>query len=231
LNLSGGDWTPAELWLAIVVSGLYHGVNPGMGWPLAVSAGLMEGSSRALIAALWLLAIGHLLAMLVLILPFAFLAALVEWQQQIRIGASLLVIAFGIFLLINPRHPRTLARIPPTQLGVWSFAVAIAHGAGLMLVPIYLGLCRTSDSDSGHEAAGVLISGNLGIAMLASVFHGAAMIATGGILAWFLSLPRSQICVAKLVQSRHHLGGRPRACWSAVIRVEPLEPAMIGIEA
>ena len=122
--------------------------------------------------------------MLVVILPFAFLAALVEWQQQIRIGASLLVIAFGIFLLINPRHPRTLARIPPTQLGVWSFAVAIAHGAGLMLVPIYLGLCRTSDSDSGHEAAGVLISGNLGIAMLVSVVHGAAMIATGGILAW-----------------------------------------------
>jgi hypothetical protein len=157
-----------------------------MGWPLAVSAGLMEGSSRALIAALWPLAIGHLLAMLVVILPFAFLAALVEWQQQIRIGASLLVIAFGIFLLINPRHPRTLARIPPTQLGVWSFAVAIAHGAGLMLLPIYLGLCRTSDSDSGHEAAGVLISGNLGIAMLVSVVHGAAMIATGGILAWLV---------------------------------------------
>jgi hypothetical protein len=186
LNLSGGDWTPAELWLAIVVSGLYHGVNPGMGWPLAVSAGLMEGSSRALIAALWPLAIGHLLAMLVVILPFAFLAALVEWQQQIRIGASLLVIAFGVFLLVSPRHPRTLARIPPTQLGVWSFAVAIAHGAGLMLLPIYLGLCRTSDSDSGHEAAGVLISGNLGIAMLVSVVHGAAMIATGGILAWLV---------------------------------------------
>ena len=186
MNLSGGDWTPAELWLAIVVSGLYHGVNPGMGWPLAVSAGLMEGSSRALIAALWPLAIGHLLAMLVVILPFAFLAALVEWQQQIRIGASLLVIAFGVFLLVSPRHPRTLARIPPTQLGVWSFAVAIAHGAGLMLLPIYLGLCRTSDSDSGHEAAGVLISGNLGIAMLVSVVHGAAMIATGGILAWLV---------------------------------------------
>ena len=186
MNLSGGDWTPAELWLAVVASGLYHGVNPGMGWPLAVSAGLMERSSRALIAALWPLAVGHLLAMLVVILPFALLAALVEWQQQIRIGASLLVIAFGIFLLVNPRHPRALARIPPTRLGVWSFAVAIAHGAGFMLVPIYLGLCRTIDSDSGHEAAGVLISGNLGIAMLVSVVHGAAMIATGGILAWLV---------------------------------------------
>ena len=48
LNLSGADWTPAGLWLAVVASGLYHGVNPGMGWPLAVSAGLMDRSSRAL---------------------------------------------------------------------------------------------------------------------------------------------------------------------------------------
>ena len=184
--MSGGDWTPAELWLAVVASGLYHGVNPGMGWPLAVSAGLMERSSRALIAALWPLAVGHLLAMLVLILPFALLAALVEWQQQIRIGASFLVIAFGIFLLINPRHPRALARIPPTQLGLWSFTVAIAHGAGFMLVPIYLGLCRAAGLDSGHEAAGALINGNLVMAVLVSLVHGAAMIAAGGVFAWLV---------------------------------------------
>ena len=84
LNLSGVEWTPTGLWLALVASGLYHGVNPGMGWPLAVSAGLMERSSRALIAALWPLALGHLLAMLVVILPFALLIAVVEWQQQIK---------------------------------------------------------------------------------------------------------------------------------------------------
>ena len=148
LNLSGADWTPAWLWLAVIASGLYHGVNPGMGWPLAVSAGLMERSPRALVAALWPLAAGHLLAMLLVILPFALLVALVEWQRQIQIGASLLVIAFGIFRLVNRRHPRALARIPPTQLGLWSFAVAIAHGAGLMLVPIYLGLCREADLDT-----------------------------------------------------------------------------------
>lgn len=169
-----------------MASGLYHGVSPGMGWPLAVSAGLMERSSRALIAALWPLAVGHLLAMLVVLLPFAFLAALVEWQRQIRIGASLLVIAFGIFRLVNRRHPRALARIPPTQLGLWSFAVAIAHGAGFMLVPIYLGLCRGTDLDSGHEAAGALINGNVGIAVLVSLVHGAAMIAAGGVSAWLV---------------------------------------------
>jgi hypothetical protein len=180
------EWTPTGLWLALVASGLYHGVNPGMGWPLAVSAGLMERSSRALIAALWPLALGHLLAMLVVILPFALLIAVVEWQQQIQIGASLLVIGFGVFLLVNRRHPRALARIRPTQLGLWSFAVAIAHGAGLMLVPIYLGLCRAADLDKGHEAAGALINANLGMAVLVSGVHSVAMIAAGGFLAWLV---------------------------------------------
>jgi hypothetical protein len=182
--LGGADWAPAGLWLAVVASGLYHGVNPGMGWPLAVSAGLMERSTLALLAALGPLAVGHFLAMLVVMLPFGLLAALVEWQQQIQIGASILLIAFGIFRLVNPRHPRALARIPPTQLGLWSFAVAIAHGAGFMLVPIYLGLCRPADLDRGHEAAGALISGNLGMAVLVSLVHGAAMITAGGVLAW-----------------------------------------------
>jgi hypothetical protein len=155
-----------------------------MGWPLAVSAGLMEKSSRALVAALCALGVGHLLAMLAVMLPFALLAALVEWQWQIRIGASLVVMAFGIFLLINPRHPRALARIPPTQLGLWSFAVAIAHGAGFMLVPIYLGLCQAVDLDSSHKAAGALIGGSLSMAVLVSLVHGAAMITAGGVFAW-----------------------------------------------
>ncbi len=152
-----------------------------MGWPLAVSAGLMEKSSRALVAALWPLTVGHLLAMLLVLLPFALLVTLVEWQRQIQIGASLLVIGFGIFRLLNRRHPRALARIRPTQLGLWSFAVAIAHGAGLMLVPIYLGLCRASDLDKGHQAAGALINFNLGMAVLTSVVHSASMIAAGGL--------------------------------------------------
>jgi hypothetical protein len=148
--------------------------------------GLMERSSRALAAALWPLSVGHLLAMLVVILPFSVLVALVQWQLQIQIGASLLVIGFGLFRFINRRHPRVLARIRPTQLGLWSFAVAMAHGAGLMLVPIYLGLCRTTDLNSGHEAAGVLINANLGMAVLVSVVHSVAMIAAGGFLAWLV---------------------------------------------
>ena len=184
--MSAADWTPAGLWLAVVVSGIYHGVNPGMGWPLAVSAGLMDKSTRGLIAALWPLTIGHLLAVLLIVLPFAVLAALVEWQRQIQIGASLLVIGFGIFRLIYRRHPRALARIRPTQLGLWSFVVAIAHGAGLMLVPIYLGLCRAAELDNGHAATSVLIGANLGTAVLVAFVHSAAMIAAGGLSAWLV---------------------------------------------
>jgi hypothetical protein len=183
--LDGADWTPAGLWLAVVASGLYHGINPGMGWPLAVTAGLMEKSSRALAGALWPLAAGHLLAMLVVLLPFALLAAVVQWRQPIQVGASLLVITFGFVRLFHRRHPRALARIPPTQLGLWSFAVAIAHGAGLMLVPIYLGMCRVAE-DRGHQAAGVLINANVGMAVLVSVVHSLAMVAAGGISAWLV---------------------------------------------
>jgi hypothetical protein len=122
----------------------------------------------------------------VIIFPFAVLIALVEWQRYIQIGASLLVIGFGIFRLVNRRHPRALARIRPTQLGLWSFVVAIAHGAGLMLVPIYLGLCLAADLDNGHQAAGALVKANLGTAVLVSVVHSIAMIATGGLLAWLV---------------------------------------------
>jgi hypothetical protein len=186
LNVSTADWTPAWLWLAVIASGLYHGVNPGMGWPLAVSAGLMERSPRAVGAALVPLTAGHLLAMLLVLLPFALLVAIVEWQRQVQIGASLIVIGFGAFRLVARGHPRALARIRPTQLGLWSFAVAIAHGAGFMLVPIYLGLCREADLDKGHEAAGALINANLGMAGLVAVVHAIAMIAAGGCLAWLV---------------------------------------------
>ena len=157
-----------------------------MGWPLAVSAGMMEKSPRALVSALAALAAGHFVAMLLMILPFSLLLTLVDWQRQIRIGASLLVIGFGAVRLVDRRHPRALARIRPTQLGLWSFAAAVAHGAGLMLAPIYLGLCAADGLDRGHQAAGALIGANLGMAVLVSIVHSGAMIAAGGLLAWLV---------------------------------------------
>ena len=157
-----------------------------MGWPLAVSAALMDGSRQALFKALPPLAAGHFLAMLAILAPFALLTVLIDYEREIRIGAASLLILAGIFLLVYRRHPRAIARIRPTQLGLWSFAVAIAHGAGLMLLPIYLGLCRIENEDAGHQAAATLMSGNLAAAVSVSIVHAAAMIFAGGSIAFVI---------------------------------------------
>lgn len=173
----------AGLWLTVVASGVFHGLNPAMGWPLAVAASLMGRGRRDLLGALGLLALGHFLAMAGMLAPFTLLTAILPWGRGLRIGAALVVIAGGLWLFVRPRHPRFIARIRPTQLALWSFAVATAHGAGLMLVPIYLGICRAQDLDRAHLAAGALIGGDLATAVLVSVVHTAAMILTGGLIA------------------------------------------------
>jgi hypothetical protein len=177
------QWTTVGLWLAVVASGLYHGLNPGMGWPLAVSAGLMGRGRRDVVAALAPLAAGHIVSMLVILLPFALMTALLDWQREIRIGASAAVIAFGAFRLVNRRHPRALARIRPTQLALWSFAIATAHGAGLMLLPIYLGLCSIEELDKAHQASSILMAQNSETAVLVSLAHTLAMVTAGGVIA------------------------------------------------
>lgn len=173
----------AGLWLAVVGSGAFHGLNPAMGWPLAVSAAMMGRAWRGLLGALVALAAGHLLAMLAILLPFALLAPLAAWQRQIRIGAALLVIGYGVFLLARRRHPRFVARIRPSQLALWSFAVATAHGAGLMLLPIYLGLCSPGAAHGPHAAAAGLMAGDLTTAAAVSLVHTAVMISMGGLMA------------------------------------------------
>jgi hypothetical protein len=143
----------------------------------------MERSPRALFLALCPLSAGHFLAILVMLLPFGLLLALAEWRREIQAGAALVVIGFGVFRLLDRRHPKSLARIPPTQLGLWSFAIAIAHGAGLMLVPIYLGLCRTNADDG---MSGRLVEGNLSVAVLVAIVHVVAMVGAGGCVAWLV---------------------------------------------
>jgi hypothetical protein len=155
-----------------------------MGWPLAVSSALMEQRSISLFKALLALAMGHLLAMTAILLPFSLLIWLVDYQRTIQVGAALLVIGLGVYLLINRRHPRFLARVPPSRLALWSFLAAMAHGAGLMLVPIYLGICETVNTDAGHAAAETLMGGNLWIALVVAAVHTLAMTTSGGVLAF-----------------------------------------------
>lgn len=172
----------ASLWFAVILSGLYHGANPGMGWPLAVSSALMERQATALPRALGALALGHLLAMLLVLVPFSLLTALAEHERGIRIVGGGLVLGLGIWLALTRRHPRFLSRIPPSQLALWSFCVALVHGAALMLVPIYLGLCAIDMMDGGHRAASALMTDATRMLAVA-ILHTGAMVLTGGALA------------------------------------------------
>lgn len=171
----------ATLWSAVAGSGIYHGLNPGMGWPLAVSAALMNGQRSSLFVALGMLAAGHLIAMLAILLPFSFMTVLVQYERELRIGAGVLVVAMGVYLLINRRHPKILARVHPARLVLWSFLAAMAHGAGLMLVPVYLGMCAIDDT--GHMAAQSLMRGNVINAFSVAIVHTVAMVVAGGIIA------------------------------------------------
>jgi hypothetical protein len=171
----------AALWLAVVALGLYHGLNPAMGWPLAVANGMTDQRARSVFATLLPLGGGHFMAIAVSLLPFALLGWYVEWSRAIRIGAGAAVLLFGVFKLLRRRHPRMLARIPPTRLAWWSFLMATAHGAGLMLVPFMLSLCAAP----GHgEVARVLAGANLETAALVATVHTLATLLAGIAIAW-----------------------------------------------
>lgn len=172
------------LWATVVALGIYHGLNPAMGWPLAVANGLSERRDRAVVATLLPLGAGHLLAMALVLLPFALLAQLVEWNVALRSAAGLLVIGFGIWRLVDRRHPRFLARVPPTRLAWWSFLMATAHGAALMLVPITLGLCASSPGQRTAMAA--LLGSSVATATAVALVHTLAMVLSGVVIAWLV---------------------------------------------
>ena len=179
----------AALWLTVVALGLYHGLNPAMGWPLAVANGMTARRSGAVFATLLPLGGGHFAAMAVVLLPFAWLSWMVEWDRTLRVGAGLLVVVFGLFKLIQRRHPRALARIRPTQLAWWSFWMATAHGAGLMLLPFMLGLCATEPASGapGHAAVmDYMARSNLVTALVVATVHTLAMVVSGLVMAWIV---------------------------------------------
>jgi hypothetical protein len=174
------DGNAAALWLLVVAIGAYHGLNPAMGWPLAVANGLGARRGSAVFATLVPLGAGHFLAMAVVLVPFTVLSLYLTWNRPIRIGAGLLVLLFGVYRLIDRRHPRFLARIRPTQLALWSFLIATAHGAGLMLLPFALGLCAPARGRAPMPGAG------LAAALVVSAVHTVAMMGAGLAVAWIV---------------------------------------------
>ena len=181
------------LWLGVVAIGAYHGLNPAMGWPLAVANGMTQKRDAAVFATFVPLGLGHLLAMVLVLVPFALLTWLLTWSREIRIGAGMLVVLFGVSRLVLRRHPRWLMRVRPAQLMLWSLLMATAHGAALMLLPFLLGICETpaANADStpgafGHESVMALMGSNVGMAVSVSLLHSAAMVASGLVAAWIV---------------------------------------------
>jgi len=156
-----------------------------MGWPLAVANGMADQRATSVFATLLPLGGGHFMAMAIVLVPFAWLSWYVEWSHAIRIGAGMVVLLFGAFKLINRRHPRLLARIPPSRLALWSFLMASAHGAGLMLLPFMLGLCA-APGPGAKAVMSYAARANLGTALLVAAVHALASIVAGIGIAWLV---------------------------------------------
>jgi hypothetical protein len=182
----------AALWLTIIALGLYHGLNPAMGWPLAVANAMADRRGHSLFATLLPLSGGHLMAMAVVLAPLAWLGWYVQYGRAIRIGAGAALLLFGLFKLLRRHHPRALARISPTRLAWWSFLMATAHGAGLMLAPFMLGLCVAAGpapgmAEAGHAAVmNYTAQSTLGIAALVTAVHTLAGFAAAMGMAWLV---------------------------------------------
>jgi hypothetical protein len=126
-------------WLTLFSLGAYHGINPGMGWLFAVALGMQEQSRRAVLAALPPIALGHALA-IGIVVGLLWLAQASLPDRAMRFGAAAILCGFGFYRFIRSRHPKWVGmRVGFRDLTLWSFLMASAHGAGLMLVPIILG--------------------------------------------------------------------------------------------
>jgi hypothetical protein len=161
-QLPPGSWA----WLILFALGAYHGINPAMGWLFAVSLGLQEKNTRAVLLALPPLALGHLLSMGAVV----GVAALLEVGLSgawVRYSAAAVLLALGITKLVSSRHPRwaswTGMRVGFRDLTIWSFLMATAHGAGLMLLPVLFSL------PAGQHAQHLYAGGSLPQPWLAAV--------------------------------------------------------------
>ena len=173
-------------WIAMALLGAYHGLNPAMGWLFAVGLGLQEGDRRAVLRALPPIAIGHELALAAVVLIVLVLGVLASSQALHLIAAGTLI-GFGVFRFARPRaHPRwTRARVNRRELTLWSFLMSSAHGAGLMVAPVLLGLSGAAAEGSGDHTLEAASAGPFSVAegAVAASIHVAAMLAVMGLVA------------------------------------------------
>ena len=172
-------------WVTLALLGVYHGANPGMGWLFAVALGLQEKSGAAVLRALVPIAIGH--AASVGITVAALVIGKVSLSSSIVTYATAgALIAFGMVKLVRPRHPRWVGmRVGFRDLVLWSFLMATAHGAGLMLLPVFLFNADNPAPCHGagcHTAAGLTLTSPAGYFAAVGI-HTLAMLVAAAIIA------------------------------------------------
>ncbi len=165
--------------------GAYHGIDPSMGWLFAVALGLQDKSRARVLWALLPIAIGHLLSIAVVVALVGGLRMASFNPDYIRFGGAAVLIAFGLFRLIWPRaHPRWVAmRVNAVELGLWSFLMASAHGAGLMLFPILMNVMPPGHSMMHHHHAMPQMAPTLLTGALVVILHTSAMLVVTGTIA------------------------------------------------
>lgn len=145
-------------WLTLFGLGAYHGINPGMGWLFAVALGLQEKGRRGVLRAIPPVALGHALSIGIVVGLFWLARASIP-ERPLRYGAAAILFSFAIFRLVRSRHPKWVGmRVGFRDLTLWSFLMASAHGAGLMLVPVLL-VWPGSSGTGLHGHAGHVFNG------------------------------------------------------------------------
>jgi hypothetical protein len=140
-------------WLAVFGLGIFHGINPAMGWLFAVALGLQEQKRAAVFRALLPIVLGHAVS-IGIIIGVVLVARISVPHRTLKIAAAVILFAFGLFRLLRSRHPNWVGmRVGFGDLTLWSFIMASAHGAGLMLVPFFLqsSAARESHHHDTHQ--------------------------------------------------------------------------------
>jgi hypothetical protein len=170
--------------LLMLLLGAFHGLNPGMGWLFAVALGMQEQRASAVGRSLIPIAIGHALAIGSVVLTTAFLGMTLP-LIAIRYSVAAALVSLGIYCLVRHQHPRWVRmQVGFRDLTLWSFLMASAHGAGLMVVPLLLGsnTVQAQGRLAGHNHISATTSPLAG--MLATGVHTIAYLAITGLLAW-----------------------------------------------
>lgn len=169
-------------WLALAGLGAFHGLNPAMGWLFAVALGLQRQSRAAVLWSMLPIAAGHALSVALVVVAVGVLRAFVDFKM-LQVGAAITLIAFGLFRLFARHRARVGMQVSGGDLALWSFLMATAHGAGLMLLPVLLGMPIGDHHEHAHMLAVAQIGQSAATGFAAIAVHTAAMLVVAGTVA------------------------------------------------